>query len=340
MSIPYRTQQNLKRFAIGFLVLVVVGSIALCLWFVWLQRFVVYTRDSGAVLDFQAQTLPLNGQEAVRPEAEEEISIHYNEGDDKVVVSTELAQMIGYYLDAESAIHDPEAAWETIRKLPAGTAVLVDLKSISGTFYYSTSTGRPRSASANIAGMDDLIEKLSNSEYYTIARIPGLRDREYGLENTQAGLPIAGGYLWMDSDGCYWLNPTKEDTVSYLMRIATELRELGFDEVLFDEYRFPDTQQIIFSGDKAASLAETAQTLVNSCATDYFAVSFASDGSWTPPTGRSRIYITDLVEPAQIPEIAQKLELTDPSIRLVFLTDSMDTRFETYSVLRHIQLAH
>lgn len=340
MSIPYRTQQNLKHLAIGLLILAVVGGIALSLWFVWLQRFVVYTRDSGAVLDFQLESLPLDGQKAQPDEETMEIEIYYNEGDDKVTMSTELAQLNGYVMDVSKTIRDPAAAWETIQKLPVGTPVILDMKSILGTFYYTTTTGRPLSDTADIAGMDELIANLSSSGYYTIARVPALRDREYGLVNTRAGLPTSGGYLWMDSEGCYWLNPTKEDTITYLMRIATELREMGFNEVLFDDYYFPDTSKIVFNGDKVQALTETAQTLVNSCATEYFAVSFVSDGTWTPPSGRARIYMEDVMDPSSLDSIAQSMVLTNPNIRLVFLTSNMDTRYEAYGVMRPVNLAH
>ena len=340
MSIPYRTQQNLKRLVIGLLILIVVGGIAVGLWFVWMQRFVVYTRESGAVLDFQLESIPLDGQEALPPEEDLQVEIYYNEGEDKVNVSTELAQLNGYVMDAGTMIRDPEAAWDTIQKLPVGTAVILDVKSIVGTFYYTTTTGRPLSDSADISGMDELIANLRSSGYYAIARVPALRDREFGIANTRAGLPTSGGYLWMDGEGCYWLNPTKEDTLTYLMKIATELRDMGFNEVLFDEFCFPDTSKIVFKGDKVLALSETAQTLVNSCATDYFAVSFVTDGTWTPPSGRARVYIKDVQDPTTIPEITRSMVLTNPTVRLVFLTNNLDTRFEAYGVMRPIHLAH
>ena len=68
MSIPYRTQQNIKRALIALVILAVVGAMVWVMWMVWLQRFVVYTRDEGAVLDFEASELNLNGAEAVPPE--------------------------------------------------------------------------------------------------------------------------------------------------------------------------------------------------------------------------------------------------------------------------------
>ena len=340
MSIPYRTQQNLKRLAGTLLILAVVGVIVWGLWFVWLQRFVVYTRDAGAVLDFEASQTLTPGEEAVPPAEEMQIEIHYNEGEDKVNLSTELVQLNGYYISGKSVSSDPKGVWEQIQKLPGGTAVMLDMKSIYGTFYYTTTTGRPLSDSADIEGVDELVSNLRASSYYTSARVPALRDREYGLSNTRSGLPTSGGYLWMDDDGCYWLNPDKEDVITYMIDIATELREMGFNEVVFDDYYFPSTKKIVFKGDKLQTLADTAQTLVNTCATDYFAVSFVSDGSWGTPIGRSRIYREDVEDPTQILEVTQVLTMTEPNIHLVFITSNMDTRFEAYGVMRPIKLAH
>lgn len=340
MSIPYRTQQNLKRLLLALLVLAVVGTLVWLMWMVWLQRFVVYTRQEGAVLDFSVQELDINGAQAVPPEDSLEVTIHYNEGEDMVNVSTEMTQMNGYYVTDKAVYEDPAGTWERIQALEPGTAVMLDVKSIYGNFYYSTTTGRPISDSADVDGVDQLFADLRGSSYYTIARVPALRDREYGLDNTRSGLPTSGGYLWMDEDGCYWLNPAKEDTVTYLMKIATELRELGFDEVVFEDFYFPETKKIVFKSDKKEALATAAQSLVTACATDAFTVSFVTDGTWTVPSGRTRVYREDINDPAQIPEVTQNLVLTDPAIRLVFITENMDTRFETYSVLRPISVAH
>ena len=340
MSIPYRTQQQLKRAGVIALIVLVIAALIWGLWIVWLQRYVVYTRDSGAVLDFSRETIPLEGTDAVAPEAVMEMEIHYNEGEDKVNLSTELSQLKGYYVSGKAVSSDPTGVWEQIQALPTGTAVMLDMKSIYGTFYYSTTTGRPLSDTADVDGVDALVANLRSSGYYAIAKVPALRDREFGLANTRSGLPTSGGYLWMDDDGCYWLNPTKEDTITYLIQIATELREMGFHEVVFEDFQFPATKKIVFKGDKLQALAETAQTLVTNCATDYFTVSFVSDGSWSVPVGRTRVFLKGVDDPAQIPEATQNLALQDPQIRLVFITSNMDTRFESYGVMRPIKVAH
>ena len=340
MSIPYRTQQTLKRLAVTLLILLVVAAIVWALWILWLQRFVVYTRDAGAIIDFEVpQTLAV-GQEALPPEEDTQIEIHYNEGEGMVSISKELTQLKGYYLMPADLSADTEALWQQIQTLPTSTAIMMDVKNIYGEFFYATGTGRPISEDVSASAVEDLIGKLKNKGYYLIARVPALRDRAYGLENVMSGLPTKEGYLWMDGDGCYWLNPTKEDTVSYLINIAQELRDMGFNEVVFEEFRFPDTQQIVFKADKAQTLADTAQLLVTGCATDSFAVSFVTDGTWTAPTGRTRVYRNDVTNPAELSLAVEESAVADPVIGLVFITNNVDVRFDAYSVLRPINLAH
>ena len=340
MSIPYRTQQNIKRGLVTLLILLVVGGLLWGLWFLWLQRYVVYTRDAGAVIDFEVSETLAPGQEAKPPEDALQVEIHYNEGDDMVSISKELTQLKGYYIPATDLAADPALVWEQVQVLPANTPIMLDVKSIYGEFYYSTGLDRPISSSVNVAAVEELLTNLKNKGYYTIARVPALRDRAYGLENVADGLPITGGYLWMGEEGCYWLNPNREGTISYLLDIASELRDMGFNEVVFDEFRFPETDQIIFEEDKLQALTDTAKLLVTSCATDYFAVSFVSDGTWTLPEGKSRMYRTDVSTPAEMMELVENLTLDNPAVRLVFITNNMDARFEEYGVLRPANLVH
>ena len=339
MSIPYRTQQNIKRFTIAALILLVVGVLVWGMWTLWLQRFVVYSRTEGAVLNFDLPEQVAAGEAAVPPKAETPIEIYYNEGDDKVELSTEITQLKGYFFERKQVYSKPDEVWEKIQALPAGTAVLMDMKNIKGSFYYSTDTGRPVSDTADVEGVDLLLENLAGSDYYAIARVPALRDRSFGLKYTKYGLPTSGGYLWMDDEGCYWLNPAKDGTMSYLIQTVTELRQLGFSEVVLDDFRFPNTDKISFSGDRQQTLIDAAEKLVNTCATDTFCVSFVrSKPDLNLPEGHSRIYLED-VSVLDTLSLAEQSGFEDPSVRLVFLTDSGDTRFDEYCVLRPLDMA-
>ena len=128
---------------------------------------------------------------------------------------------------------------------------------------------------------------------------------------------------------------TNQELTSLFMAI----KKLGFDEVVFCDYYFPETDQIVFKDDKQKALADTAQTLINSCASDTFAVSFTVKSYFDAPRGRSRMYLENAAA-ADAANIAVQTGLTDPDIRLVFLTENHDTRFDAFSVLRPLSAAH
>ena len=338
MSIPYRTQQGLKHLAVVLLILAAVAALILLCWFLWLDRYVVYTRE-GVKLDFTQSIENFQGEQALPPAEVETIPIYYNEGDDAVEeVTTELTKITGYYIDTAALQTSIRDIKEQVKQLPAGTPVMVEVKNSYGSFYYHTAAGASTTETVSLTEMDELIQLMNSLDLYTIARLPALRDYYFGLHNTRCGLPTAGGYLWADSDYKYWLNPGKEGTISYLISIANELNELGFDEVLFTEFEFPDTNKIVFKGDKTETLKEAAQTLVANCATSDFAVSFEGSDGFIPPVGRSRVYMLD-AEAIAADSLAASSGVTDTAVNLVFVTDLYDTRFDIYSVLRPLSSA-
>lgn len=338
MNIPYRTRRRLQRIGVVLLVILVVAAAAWLCWFLWLERYIVYTRDQGAVLDMTIDPKVSEGEPALPPESET-ILVYYNEGENAINTSKELTQLAGYYADAQ-ALTDMTAVTEYAKNLPTGTPVMLDVKDAKGRFFYSSGVSTDRSGSVDIAAMDALIQDLDQRGMYLIARLPALRDYAFGLRSTENGLFVSSGaYLWADDDYCYWLDPTKQGTVTYLIEIVTELQSLGFDEVVFDEYRFPDTDNLKFSGDRTEALNTTAKTLVATCASNNFAVSFVSSTKgFVCPEGRSRLYLKD-VAAAQAAGFAAESGVADPTVYLVFLTEVHDTRFDAYSVLRPIDSA-
>lgn len=341
MNIPYRTRQNLRRAGITLLVILVVALLIGIFWFVWLDRFVIYTRDGGAKLDMSLSDEIPAGESAKAPQMQE-VSIYYNEGENALNTSRELTQISGYYADRTALMKGADTVLAQIKALEPNTPVMVDVKNSKGAFFYSSSVGSKRDGKIDTAAMDTLIDYLKTSNTYAIARLPALRDYEYGLNHVSDGLPTEKGYLWVDrSDGYfYWLNPKSQGTITYLISIVTELRNLGFDEVVFDYFYFPDTTDIVFKGDKDEALASAAKTLVTACATDSFAVSFVGQDTAFPlPEGRSRLYLSG-VAAAQADSTAQQTGLENPATHLVFLTEVHDTRFDTYSVLRPLDAAH
>lgn len=341
MNIPYRTQRALKRGAVtALIVILVLALIGLC-WFVWLKRYVIYTRDKGAVLDMQMSAQIPEGEAAVPPPEQETVSIYYNEGENAINTSKELTKITGYYADTAALEKSVEEVLQQASALPTGTPVMLDVKSGKGNFYYSSAVSENRHKRIDPTAVDRLIQELDKKGMYLIAKLPALRDYHYGLIHDEDGLFVASGrFLWADEGYCYWLNPTRQGTIAWLVQIVTELKSLGFDEVVFDDFRFPDTDNLKFKDDKEEALATAARTLVTTCATDSFAVSFiGQNASFALPEGRSRLYLEN-VAAAEAAGIAGQLQLDNLEGRLVFLTEVHDTRFNDYSVLRPLEAAH
>lgn len=338
MKMTYRGHKRLRTLGLTVGCLLIAGILIWVCWLMWLQRFVVYSGDRAyLVFDWESTG------EAVEalPQELPTVPILYNEGDNTIDTTIPLAQINGYYITTSNLLDGVDAVRSAIDALEPGSVIMLDLKSIYGNFYYSSDV-----ADGNVTdqidteAVDRLITEITKgNNYYVIARMPAFRDRAYGLQNTNYGLAhSSGGYLWYDSSNCYWLDPTSSGTMNYLTSIADELRGLGFDEVVFTEFRFPDTTDIIFNSSltRAEALAQAAQTLVEECATDSFAVSFeTSDNGFTLPEGRTRLYLSG-VEASAAASTAEAVTVPDKQANLVFVTESNDTRYDSYSTMRPI----
>lgn len=343
MSLTYRTKRRLQRAGlIGLILLLVVILVGFC-WVIWLERYVVYTRD-GATLNFDLKESPGSGQLAQPPSAGETVPIYVNEGLDAIDLNAELEQLSGYYIDGDTLQNDISTARDIVATLPSDTAVMVEVKSIWGQFNYSSGVSNVTiSNRVDTEQVDKLITDITSRNLYAVAVLPAFRDRYFFLisnSNTSCGLAIKGkGYLWQDDDNCYWFDPTDNDTISWLQEIVTELKGLGFDEVVFSEFRVPNTDRIVFSEDKTEAIKKAAQTLVTACATDNFAVSFmVSDSTFPMPEGRTRIYMEN-VGPKNVGAVAALLNFENPQAKLVFMCNTNDTRYDEYSVMRPISMA-
>ena len=252
----------------------------------------------------------------------------------------ELEKLTGCTISLDMLTGDLSEVDEAIRQQPKGTAVLLELKSGTGNFYYKTTMPNAKvSSKVDQAALKELVNYLVKADYYVIASVPAFRDRNYGLNNTSYGIHHSSGrYLWAGDDKCYWLDPAKNGTRSWLVQIASELRDMGFDEVLFTDFCFPPTEDILYEGDKLGALNEAAADLAYNLATEDFCVSFlCNEEGFVLPVGRTRLY-RDQVDASMAQAVAQTLTVPDKAINLVYLTDVGDTRFDAFGVLRPLNL--
>ncbi len=338
MILPYKTRRFFRGLAVTALVLVLILVLVWAVWLLWLDRYVVYTRD-GAVLDFDLPDEIDSGELAVPPEDDVTVSIYYNEGDNAINISTELGQLAGYYIDANMLENDMATVLSQLKKLPPQTPVMVEMKDIVGRFFFQTNLG-PLRSSLDQNAMNELMRVLKLSDFYLIAKFPSLRDYYYGLDHVDHGIFLKSGLgLWMDDSRCYWLNPKSEGTLSYIIQIITELKQMGFNEVVLGDFAIPTSDKIRFTDNRKEVLGAAAQKILETCGNDRFAVSFCvTDADFPLPEGRTRLYLENQ-SASEIKTMSSMTVFSDTAVKLVFITDLNDTRFDDYGVLRPLNTA-
>ena len=146
---------------------VVIGAALL----LYLEPYVTYDRD-GAHLSLKknAQDPDGTGATAALPEVSD-AQIVYDEAQPG---SDRIADLGGVYVTTQM-LRDPEAVRAALEQQGA-CAVLLQLKSTFGNFYYSSSIDGAELADVDTAAVDSLIDWLSQHGYYLIAEVPAFCD--------------------------------------------------------------------------------------------------------------------------------------------------------------------
>ncbi len=337
----YRNKLRLRSLAITLLIALAILLALAAGIILYLQRYIVYTPD-GAHLDFSsrpgagtANDVPGNPnfdveQITPRPDAEIEVNEAPEHAD-----SAAFSRISGVYVTADM-LSDPAAVLASLSQTTEPTAVLLDVKSIYGNYYYSSAIGGAEaSALVDPSAVDHLISTLAGQDnLYLIARFPAFRDSAFALANQACGLPLSSGALWMDSDSCYWLDPSDDKVVAHLESMVLELQSMGFDEVVLEDFYFPDSANIVYEGDRSTAAADAAARLAANLQNEPIVLSIATSDPALAPYA-ARVYVTE-ADGARVQSIAQAFGAVYSPLEehLVFVTDSRDTRFSRYGLLR------
>lgn len=331
--------QNKRRIKIGLITVcsLVLLFLIFCLCrYIYLQRYLVYV-DGEVKLDY---TQELKAQRPT-PYAweDEELNIVIEEAVVQASAHADLPlqQLSGYYITTQMLL-DVDSVTTALQALPSSPdTLMLDLKSIYGNFYYSSNTPGAMTSSADIGAVDAMIRELSaDNSCYLIARVASLSDTNFALAHQACGLPLRSGALWMSEDGCYWLDPAHEDVQDYLVAIAQELSVLGFDEIVFDDFRIPDSTNIVYRGElsREEAAAEAAKNIRSRLSGYKVRICFNSADPLVAEHS-DRVYLVT-ENGASVASLVEGVSscVDDPASEIVFLTASRDTRFDNYGILR------
>ncbi len=331
--LSFRNRSVVKRIAIVLLILVIILAIVAVATFFYLQRFLVYGKD-GVYLDFSRPPITVPDEPERLPEADYPTTeiVQPEPEEEKPTVSETV---LSGFVVPHAMLQKPLELLETCRAMEAPCTLLFDLKDSVGNFFYDSAVADQGGDSRDL--ISAVLTELKDAGFHLIARVSALRDRSYGLANPPCGLPLASGALWMDAGGCYWLDPADDEVQVRLIRICTELFDLGFSEVVLNNFYFPDAEQIVYTSDKSrdeliASALERIRSALEG--KGLLSIQLHPDQA-IPDPGTGRLYsATDSAQTVQPLRDAVESSLIDPGAQLVFLTDSRDTRFNGYGLLR------
>lgn len=332
MRIPYRYKLLLKKLLRFLLIVAAVAVVVGIVSLIYFESLMVYDRD-GAHLVLSPTEMQSSApmQQESRPVIDNPSIIY----DEAVTAKVQIADLGGYYITTEM-LQDPQRVLDEIKALPQPCAVMIELKSIYGSFYYSSKLPEVPIASIETKIVDEMIAYLKDNGFYMIGVIPAFSDPAFALENQSCGLPLSSGALWMDSNGCYWLDPANSAVTAYLLQISRELVSLGFHEVTFSSFLFPASESIVYNSDLTPldALKKAVEELTVFFANSETTISFISEASDFPVSSiTGRLYIPD-VDGARVEMYRQMYRNEKNLLELVFMANSKDTRFEGTALLR------
>lgn len=146
--------------------------------------------------------------------------------------------------------------------------MVLAVKRTTGGITYATEAQPPQGVVVETGRPLDCLKTLLAADRWTVGHIVCFSDNAFAQARTDCALVRADGGLWYDAAGQAWLDPTDPEVLRYLTALCRECGELGFNEVLLDNFCYPasgDTAAIANDdGDRAQILTDMAKTLRSS----------------------------------------------------------------------------
>ena len=95
--------------------------------------------------------------------------------------------------------------------------------------------------------MTEPLERLRDRNAYLIARVSALADTSMATRYAPIALKNSNGSGVFVQDGTAWLDTYSDIVRDYLSGLMQELKDLGFDEVLFNGFYLPDSPLLQYS---------------------------------------------------------------------------------------------
>ncbi len=237
------------------LALVLVGAVA----YLALQNYVVYDEAGNAVIDlpfFHKNDHDKTDDSAIGDAGDRDDIVDTVEPEHPHV---KVAALHGTRLPDDCLWWSADYIMNTL----APEDLVLAVKRTTGGITYATGVETPQSVVVETGRPIECLNTLLGSGRYTVGHIVCFRDSAYARSLPETALLRQDGQLWYDSEGQAWLDPTNAQVLQYITALVKECGELGFKEVLLDQFCYPaDTSAVAnAASDEAQVLSDFAEKL-------------------------------------------------------------------------------
>ena len=191
--------------------------------------------------NYEIEFLDTRNRNEVKMEVEKE-TIEVVEIDNKLQNPPEEVKAL-YMTAWSTTLPDRVDGFIDLIKKEKLNAVIIDVKDYSGYIAYGIENETVLKYEAKkviIPDVDDLIQKFHDNDIYVIARVTVFQDPILAVARPDLAIKNkATGGLWKDNSGLAWIDPASIEARDYIVEIAKDASERGFDEINFDYIRFP-----------------------------------------------------------------------------------------------------
>lgn len=258
----YRGRQGFWR---GFLIVVLVLILLAACAFLFLQRFITYSDDGSFRLEMPEipflenimgeqkeqpqQNVNLvigssdrdetsDGEETQQPEQPQQSE--ESSGETTQPQQTQTRPNTPLRLVGMPVLPGDEAALNAELELVGADGFVFTAKAEEGTVNFSSAVAMPDAVSDGAVSGELLGKLCAIPGVYTVAKINCFRDSLYAFANMgEAGICQSNGYIWYDYNLGHWLDPEKEAARRYVIDLALECAQLGFDELMLEDALYP-----------------------------------------------------------------------------------------------------
>lgn len=246
-------------------VLLLVLVLLLACGFLYVQRYITYSDDGSIRFDlpFFREQQPDTPEEPGTPEAQPEVDLVVEPG--PVSAPEEQKEPdpapVVYRVKGLAALPVDRAALGEELALVGANGFVYTLRDNTGRVFYDSAAALRSAVEATVSTA--ALEALCQAEdVLSVARLNTLHDSYYAWANMEsAGICQSNGHIWYDDLSYHWLEPEKDKAREYVIGLAVECAQLGFDQLLLEELCYPSSgalSKIDYSGntiEKAEALA-------------------------------------------------------------------------------------